>query len=235
MTVLITRPQPDADYFARKCRDAGRDTVIAPLMRVSFRNNWRAPDHIGALAFTSANGVRAFCAREGACEVPVFCVGEASANAARQEGFKSVLAAGGDVESLANLIMANRSLIEGDILHPAGAQRAGDLVAMLGSANIKAERVVAYEAMACEKLPEAAAKTLASGTPVDIPFFSPRTARLFLSLSSDAGLTNWLACHRAICLSEAVAAEARQAQWLDLAVVTERTTAAMVVFLKNHA
>ncbi|HET6969964.1 MAG TPA: uroporphyrinogen-III synthase, partial [Phenylobacterium sp.] len=101
--IWITRAQPGADATAERVRAMGHDAVVAPLLAV--RPLLDVPVDlrgVAALAFTSANGVRAFADVSGERNLKVFALGAATAQAARAAGFKSVLSADGDVEALAD-------------------------------------------------------------------------------------------------------------------------------------
>ena len=58
--VLITRAEPDASEFAAACRSRGLEPVLSPVMRIEIEKIEPDLSDVGALAFTSANGVRAF-------------------------------------------------------------------------------------------------------------------------------------------------------------------------------
>lgn len=146
--VWITRAQPGADATAARVRALGHEALIAPLLAVRM-----LPDveisltGVGALAFTSGAGVRAFAA---ACEeraLPVFAVGAATAEAARRAGFGEVRSADGDVSDLAEAIAAHRESIEGLVLHPGAAELAGDLAGALARAEIGARALTLYETL----------------------------------------------------------------------------------------
>src|SRR5262245_38438369 len=86
--IWITRAQPGADVTAERVRALGHEAVVAPLLAVRM-----IPDvsidlrGVAALAFTSANGVRAFADASGERGLKVFAVGAATASAARAAGF----------------------------------------------------------------------------------------------------------------------------------------------------
>src|SRR5207244_202353 len=75
----------------------------------------------------------------------VFAVGSATALAARQAGFKSVLSADGDVEALAEGIAVRRGELRGAVLHPGAAEPAGDLAGSLEKYGVEARRLILYE------------------------------------------------------------------------------------------
>ncbi|HKR88350.1 MAG TPA: uroporphyrinogen-III synthase, partial [Phenylobacterium sp.] len=107
--IWITRAQPAAAATAERVRGLGHDALVAPLLAVHDVEDVEIDlAGVAALAFTSANGVRAFAARSGERGLQVFAVGGATAQAARQAGFGSVLSSDGDVAVLDRGIAARR-------------------------------------------------------------------------------------------------------------------------------
>ncbi len=227
MRVLVTRAEPDASSFAELCRAHGLTPILAPLMNIDIYEQPVDLADVSALAFTSANGVRAFAANEGSRRLPIFAVGEVTAKAARDAGFYNIRPAGGDVESLTDCIASERELSPGALLHLAGEDRAGDLVTMLAARGIKARRQTLYKAQAINVLPVGVSALLKADPPEWASFFSPRTAKLFLALAKDAGVADRLKYISAACLSDAVAAAAGDG-WRAKCVAHERTAASLV-------
>lgn len=174
--IWITRAQPGADATAERVRALGHEAVVAPLLAV--RNLPDIPIElagVAALAFTSANGVRAFADASGERGLRVFAVGAATAAAARAAGFRSVLSADGDVEALSEGIAARRNELRGMVLHPGAAEPAGDLTGALQARGLAARRLVLYETAPVE--PDAAdAEALARSDVVLL--HSPRAAEV---------------------------------------------------------
>lgn len=144
--IWITRAQPGADLTAERVRALGHEAVIVPLLAVRNMEDIHVDLYgVAALAFTSANGVRAFADASGERSLKVFAVGAATAQAARQAGFKSVLSADGDVEALAEGIAVRRGELRGAVLHPGAAEPAGDLAGSLQKLGVEARRLILYE------------------------------------------------------------------------------------------
>ncbi|MCA8889729.1 MAG: uroporphyrinogen-III synthase [Parvularculaceae bacterium] len=225
MDVIITRPAEDAPAFANLVEQAGGRPILSPVIEIEF-----APVRVdlaaaGALAFTSANGVRAFARAHSGRTLPVFAVGETTAAAARGYGFNTVVAADGDVASLAARIA--EAGVAGEVVHIAGSDRAGELADLLAAAGVGARREVLYAARPVSALCDQAAAAVRHGGAV-ATFFSPRSAALFLDQAGKAGLTTMLASCHALCLSAAVAEAAQGgALWRSVAVSDARTAAAM--------
>jgi uroporphyrinogen-III synthase len=230
-TVIVTRPEPDAGAFAELCRASGLEPVLSPMMEIGIKN--AAPDlsGVGAVAFTSANGVRAFAANSAVRDLPVYAVGKVTARAAREAGFSDIRAAGGDVGSLAAHIGAEIGEERSAVLHVAGETLAGDLVAMLEARGIPARRQTLYSAAPAAALSAAAIAALRAGEgDLWVSLFSPRTARLFVALAERAGLREEFGRVRAACLSEAVA-KAAGGGWRSVAVAPERHADSLVAVI----
>ena len=223
--LIATRPEPDNARLAAAAEARGWRVVRAPLMSIAPLDADARLDPGEALAFTSANGVRAFAAANPERNADVWCVGEQSAAVARDLGFRTVTAAGGDVASLAAAIAARPP---GALLHAGGADRAGDLVAALEAKGVAARRIDLYKARAAEDLPEealAAIDDARSGAAVWVALFSPRTARIFERLAPQAALTSL----RCACLSAGVRdALADPNAWRRVAIAPEPRLEALI-------
>ena len=146
LTIWITRAQPGADATAGRVRALGHRPFVAPLLSVRV-----LPDvqidlaGVKALAFTSANGLRAFAEACPDRSLPVFAVGAATAQVAREAGFRRVLSTDGDVAALAEGIAARRSEFGGAVLHPGAAEPAGDLAGALERHKVEVRSLALYD------------------------------------------------------------------------------------------
>ena len=149
MRVWVTRAEPGASATAARLADLGHEPVVAPVIGVAAIEGATVDlAGVGAIAFTSANGVEAFSALSPERGLPIFAVGDATAEAARAAGFPEVTSAEGDVPALAALILARRAEIAGAVLHPCALKPAGDLVGALAAAGLQARRVALYDTRA---------------------------------------------------------------------------------------
>ncbi|MBX3480569.1 MAG: uroporphyrinogen-III synthase [Caulobacter sp.] len=140
--VWITRAEPGAAATAGRVRARGWTPLVAPLLEARALPGARLDlSGVAAVAFTSAQGVRAFAALSGE-RPPAFTVGDATAEAARAAGFSSVRSADGDVAALAALIAR---AAPGPVLHAGALHPAGDLTGDLTARGIEARAVALYE------------------------------------------------------------------------------------------
>lgn len=175
-------------------------------------------DGIAALAFTSRNGVDAFAALSGDRALPVFTVGDATADAARAAGFASVRSAAGALDDLARLL-SGAAPRGGVVLVPGALEPSGDLPALL-SGHVEARALPIYEAV------ETGAAAPAAFDAVLI--HSVRAARAVAALGPFAG-------QAAVAISDAAAAPLRQTAGLEIRVGARPVEAALVEALGKPA
>ena len=146
LKIWITRAQPGAEATAARVRALGHTPFVAPLLAVRMVEDPQIDlEGVKALAFTSANGLRAFAQACADRSLQVFAVGAATAQAAREVGFRRVLSADGDVAALAEGIAARRNEIGGAVLHPGAAELAGDLAGALARAGVEVRALTLYD------------------------------------------------------------------------------------------
>jgi uroporphyrinogen-III synthase len=208
MHLLVTRPEDDAARSAGILRARGHNVLVAPLMRIeTLRADLRGP--WAGVLITSANAARALREpRRGGDirDLPVFAVGERSAEAARAAGFTDVVSANGALRDLARLVAdrcAGRSF---PLLYSAGEDHAGDIAADLAAHGIDVRTVAVYRARVAEALPGDAARALAVREIDAVLHYSRRSAETFLRLVDKAGLLNAALSLGHYCLSAEVAA-----------------------------
>lgn len=219
MRALITRPEQEAENLHRKLQARGIQADCAPLLAIDIYRDVALPlQDVTAVLFTSINGARAFCANSPRRDLAVYAVGEATATAARAEGFSVVEAAGGDVEKLAALVRQRHRPADGALLHAAGATLAGDLQAMLQADGYDVRRVTLYAAKPAVALPAAVAADFAAGRYGAALFFSPRTAAVFVTLAQQAGIGSGAAACTALALSANVAAMLAPLGWAEIRI-----------------
>jgi uroporphyrinogen-III synthase len=212
--LLNTRPAEDAAALTQALEALGHRVTASPLLDIQFVAD-DALDLAGVagLLATSANGVRAFARAGTRRDLPLYAVGDATARAASEAGFDQVRSAAGDVETLASLVIGQCDPAAGALLHVAGTRVAGDLAGRLEAAGFDVRRAILYRAEAAKNLSDAVLAGLNEGTIDGVMFFSPRTARQFVTLLTDAGLETAAASADVFCLSAAVADAANLLNW----------------------
>lgn len=168
--LLLTRPGPASERLAEDVTArVAVDVVRSPLLKI-VHHPLTLPGDLAGIVLTSANGVR-----DGLPPgLPAWCVGDATAEAARRAGLDAI-SAGGDADALVALMVGRA--VRGPLVHLRGAHARGDVAARLGLAGIPCDDIVAYDQVSIPLSPEA--RAVLNGTrPVIAPVYSPRTAAL---------------------------------------------------------
>ncbi|MEP9366073.1 uroporphyrinogen-III synthase [Xanthobacter sp. VNH20] len=206
--ILLTRPEPGAARTRARLEALGHTVVSDPMLRFKETGAPLPRGPFSALAFTSAHGVRALAARPQASALrglPVFTVGARTGAQARAAGFTHVIEADGNVQALAALLAA-RLAPGARILHAAGADRAGDLAALLGRHHLAVALCVLYAMAPAQTLADATRTALLLGNLDTALHYSARSAQTLLHCVATDGVKELLRALRHLCLSPAIAA-----------------------------
>lgn len=228
MHVMLTRPRSDSDPLAAQLRAKGDDVHIEPMLEIVPTGAAVSFDGVQAILATSANGVRCLATATHSRDLPLFAVGDATANSARDAGFEAVHSAEGDSHSLKTMVASRLDPSLGRLLHVRGEAVTGDLPAALQASGFAVDETILYQARPAHRLSEAALEFLSKEKFDSILFFSPRTARTFVSLAIEAGLRDHCMAMTAICLSRAVADAAAALPWSDVRIAATPDQAAMI-------
>ncbi len=234
MRLLVTRPESDAERTAAALRTRGHAVIVAPLLRVeSIADAEIGSGPFAAIVVTSGNAAAAIAGHKRFAELralPVFAVGERSAQAMRAKRFADVTSADGEVGDLARLV-TERLKAGTPLLYLAGADRSGDLFGALFARGFVVRTVVIYRAVAAATFPPAVADALAGG--IDgVLHFSRRSAEAYVKGTRGAGLEEKaLKIPAHFCLSAQVAEPLALAGAVDIRVAPRPTEAALIALI----
>jgi len=230
MQVLLTRPLEDSRALAEVFEADGIAPLIWPLTRiVPTATTVKLPFATGAFLFTSANGVRGLAALTNRRDLPAFCVGEATARAARKAGFRDCFSADGDARSLADL--ARRSGIR-DFFHPRGHDVAGDLKGWLAETGQKVTDAVLYKAEETGPPPAPIAAALARGGVGLATVWSRRGAEILARQLPDAGAA--LGGTGLLAISQAAAEPLKESGFRRIVVTEAPNASAMLAGIRSY-
>ena len=219
MAILVTRPLPDGETSASALRARGFAVLLAPMLRfepVAFHDD--GDTAYGAVVVTSANALRGIEARlqeSPLLKLPLFAVGEHTAQAARAAGFAKVISADGDATGLRERILASvkaRALKKtSPLLYLAGADLAHDLPGELGERGFTVVTQTTYRMVAVADLPEETRKAFAADQVDAVLHYSRRSARAFIEAARAAGVEISALALPQYCLSAGIATDLRDA------------------------
>ena len=219
MVVLVTRPQPDDEATAVALRARGFEVLKAPMLRfepVAFQNDTDAA--YGAVIVTSANalrGIEPHLENSRLLALPLFAVGERTADAARDAGFEKVISADGDAAGLRDCVLASVKTKElkkaSPLLYLAGADLARDLAGELGERGITVVTHTTYRMAPVSSLPREICDAFAAHRIEAVLHYSRRSARAFLQAARAGGVEISALAIPQCCISAQVATVVRDA------------------------
>ncbi len=233
MRVLILRSQPSAARTAAALRARDHEPIIAPLMWIEILSNadlskgpWTA---FLITSIHSMWGLANQTHREEVRRVPVFTVGERTAEQIRQRQFISVTSADGNVSDLVDLVAA-RLTPPARLLYLAGEDHAGDLAGELRAKGFVVDAVIVYRAVVAEALPQPALDALASGIDA-VLHYSRRSAEAYVNAAHRSGVLAKALGPLHLCLSARVAEPLASAGVTSIKVASRPNEAALLALI----
>lgn len=207
--VVVTRPEPGLTRTAERLRGMGVEPVLLPLFETHTLDAGIAQAGAAkadALVVTSAAAVRAAA---GAIDrsTPLWAVGRATAEAARQAGFTIVHEGNGDGAGLAELLVAAHRTAPRRWLYLAGRVRTEGFERALVEAEVPIDVVQVYDVRVLPHAKEALEARLRNPAPDAVLLYSPRAAAVWRATVARALLDVEAALIVPVCVSENVAAE----------------------------
>jgi uroporphyrinogen-III synthase len=194
--VIVTCTQPKADAFVTRLRGLGYPAHAMPVLE-AVGTYLPCPDlyhRFSGYILTSMQALR-FLPADIPKDLPLFAVGDATAEAARSAGFQQVCSAAGDVNCLAAFIQAKNT--RGQLLHVCGVDLAACTKAVFEAAGLKVVYWPVYRTI--KKVFDI--KAFLGEPPCFFTLHSPKGAQVFV-----AGLPQGVETQKMslLCLSRAV-------------------------------
>jgi uroporphyrinogen-III synthase len=198
--VLVTRPEPGASETAARLTALGFIPVLAPVMTIAPRL-LEGASLAQAVLVTSGNAIAAL--PDSLHARPLLAVGDATAARARDAGFSVVHSAGRDAAALAELAASLLAPAAGPLLLASGEGQGMALATGLRARGFTVRRRVAYAARPATSLPDEARAALAGGAIRAALFFSPLSARAFVTMLQRDMPAGVVRCIEALAISRA--------------------------------
>lgn len=226
MHLLITRAEPDNSAQLKALQSRGASGILAPLLHIKPDKNFVPDVMMAALAeqaqeqaliLTSRNALRVLDhelskdQHSALKRLPLFAVGPATGELARQFGFRRVICAAGNAESLIPLILDHCRAAETELHFLSGRHIAADIARTLSAAGLSLHRHIIYDSIAADELPVSVQNAVLGQNSEDMALdgvilMSPRTAHIYISLIERHGLHKAAQKLHYFCLSPAIAA-----------------------------
>lgn len=220
MSLLLTRPYPQAEETASQLREAGYRVLIAPAITVGESPeaaNLIAPltDEL-CIILTSRVALEA-AARHGLPHsTQLYVTGQPLGELARQRGYRRVISAGGNARSLYERLLRDFPDPQQapKIVWLCGNHRSFALDAALCEAGYHVQAREVYHSQPAEALSEMAVTALKRGTIAAVLLYSRLSAQSFEQLATRHEVP--LHTTTALCISEAIAQTLTRPDWADI-------------------
>ncbi|MBN8543450.1 MAG: uroporphyrinogen-III synthase [Alphaproteobacteria bacterium] len=213
MTIWLTRPRDQSEAFAKQL---GRPCIIAPVTHIVYRKP-KLEGAYDAVITTSPHGAIGISDYH---DLPLYTVGEASAEAARSQGFKLALPIAQDAATLAAMVVVGHNS-PSKFLYLSGDETRIDIKKLIESQGHSVTQVVTYEAIAETQLPQ------------DVTtHWKDISGVLFMSVgavkAAQALITQDVSHIHAFCISATVAAAAGSLPWKAIHVSASPTQQSLI-------
>jgi uroporphyrinogen-III synthase len=185
LRLIITRPEPAASRTAERLRALGHQVTVSPVLKIVDTGAKMPDSAFDAMIITSANALRIMTARgidQNLLNLPVFTVGDATAQKAEQLGFTNVVSASGNAEKLARTII-DRVLSKPNgsktLLYACGIETTPGLVDELQNNQFNVLPWALYNAILVNRLTKISCNWLQDKEDVGVLLYSARSARQF--------------------------------------------------------
>lgn len=212
LNVLLIRPLEDALPMALMLKSKNIAFSHYPLFAPSFLpipslNNPQA------LIITSKNAIRALDKYEDLKNVPLYTVGDKTAELAKQKGFANIFSAGGTSQELIQLILKTAQKNKGTLWHLSGETIKVDISEALKFEGFEAKRQIVYRIEDIVTLPSSLLTELNNYLISHVIFCSPRTTAVFVNLLKNNKLEKKACKITALCLSQDIGKKASELKW----------------------
>ena len=230
-----TRPHDDSAFFANELSPHGIESIVGPVLHIARKPLTHiAHDAPNGLLLTSRHAAHALALLPASWRnVPVYCVGNATAKAAGEHGFTRLVSGMKDVQALLPRIAGEVSA-GSTLLYLAGDETRMDVTNLLAKRGITVTMTVVYYAIAEHDLDAHIVEALAASHISGVALFSPRSARITCTLLEKAGLSECARAISAYCFSANVAQEAKTLPWAAIHICSAPTRAAMRELIVSH-
>lgn len=218
--VLLTRPREESDDVAREVEAIGYRAVIEPLLSVVPVDF--TPPHLSryaGLVFTSAHAPRFFPAAVHP-DIPVYTVGDHTAQAAQAAGYHNVQSASGDLNDLEKMI----SGLPGNFLYVRGMDISRPPHQVM-------DDVIVYQAVKTTALSPAGLAFLDEGAISYAMFFSARTAAVFTEIIRASAKEARIKGIRALCIGPGMVESLSVLPWQGIEVAATPDRHGMLALL----
>jgi uroporphyrinogen-III synthase len=217
--VLLTRPEEDCQELKNKLIIP---VISSPLLKViKTPKKLTLPAGVTDLIITSARVFEVVTNIRSMTSLPVWCVGEVTAAAAKAIGFETIFQVNRSAQEILERIATECPKESTHFAHLCGSVLYVDLADALTKLGFKTDKLIVYTTKAIKELTPEAEALIRAGLVQQMPFFSLRTAEIFIDLAQKSEWGDQLTGVIALAHSESISRALRQLSWKDVIVVPD--------------
>lgn len=227
--VLITRPEPQAQELAHHLK---LPCFLEPLLifeLLPYTVDWTG---ITDVIITSS---RVFeCLPSWPNDVHYWCVGPSTAEAAQRVGISQIVSGPGTAEGVTALIQSSIFQKRPKILYIRGEDITLEVDKMLQHCGFEATSITVYRMRSRLSFSLHLQDHLQHHKIVLAPFYSLRTAEIFVNLTHSLGLTSTIRSITGLALSEKIAHCLKQLPWREIFINRTMTKDTIATYYKRR-
>ena len=208
MKILLNRPIFDSINLKQILEKKDHDVIVLPITKIiPIKVDIKFLLNISIYIFTSRNAIRSIDDTIFNKDLPVYVVGEGTAEEAKLKNFKKIIIGKGNVFSLCEKIRNDLNPNLENILYLSGKKISFDLLNYLKKYDYNVHRQICYETEELDILSENSKKIFVNKEIDAIAFYSKNTAKVFNKLIINSQISDKFHDIKAFCLSKDIASE----------------------------
>ena len=214
MHILLTRPLEDCKDLIIKFKYLGHKVSHLPVIKIQ-NIDYVEPNFndFKGIIFTSANSVKNLNLLNVDKQINCFCVGSATENIAKKNGFQNIYCAEGNVNNLKEIILQNFDQKKGRLLYVSGEMISSSLDRDLISEGYSVKRIINYTVLPVEKISDEFIKDLKSSIPDMVFIYSENSSKKYLNLMKKYDLLDFWMNTNLMCLGEKASSVLNEIKW----------------------
>ena len=206
MHVIITRPIEDSLELIRNLKIINHTITYLPLISVRKISNENINfKNYKGIIFTSANAIKFLNITEIPKNIYCFCVGEATEKKAKNFGFYNTISAGGNVDTLIELIIRTFDKKTGKLIYISSEFISKDLDIELTKKGYLVDRIVNYTSEPITRIEQNTLEYIKKNKPDVICIYSEKSAINLKDLIGKYSLVDVMTQTNLMCLSKKIA------------------------------
>ena len=214
MHLLLTRQLEDCSDLIVRFKELGHIVSHLPLLNIEkVKYNQKSFEDCKCIIFTSANAIKFLNTKEINKNIKCFCVGLATEKKAKSVGFQNIIAAGGNVRNLKELILQNFNPVDGNIIYVSGEIISSELDRQLINDGYSVKRLINYRTNHNKNFENKFVEKLKNNIPDIVYIYSYNSALSFLNFIKNERIESFWMNTNLMCMGEKTSSILNEIKW----------------------